>query len=339
MAGYDLMKAGRSPAEIRRLKKRRERMGAPIEDRSVSVKKTSTAAPIEDHSVPKKVAKKKVATKAKFGVGSSKTITHNGRSMANVTGDQLKKTGLKSTAAYMRRWKELGTRPTKATAAGAKRTAAETARRREVATAAVSELRAKRKKRNAPADAAETARRREVATAAVSELRAKRKKRNAPADAAKKVVKPKATTTVKPTTTTTVKPTTTADRITAQGRRNNERAQLTAPSAKRTAAEIARRRKVADAARKKYIGTELAFQRDPEARDNWQSELGAYRRNKRNAPPSTQPQRMADSTSRTSPLRDMMFKKGGVVKAPKALKGGKGRDGIAERGFTKANRK
>jgi hypothetical protein len=35
----------------------------------------------------------------------------------------------------------------------------------------------------------------------------------------------------------------------------------------------------------------------------------------------------------------MMFKKGGVVKAPKALKGGKGRDGIAERGFTKANRK
>tara|TARA_R110000751_G_scaffold283578_1_gene386976 strand:+ start:439 stop:1368 length:930 start_codon:yes stop_codon:yes gene_type:complete len=309
MAGYDLMKAGRSPAEIRRLKKRRERMGAPIEDRSVSVKKTSTAAPIEDHSVPKKVAKKKVATKAKFGVGSSKTITHNGRSMANVTGDQLKKTGLKSTAAYMRRWKELGTRPTKATAAGAKRTAAETARRRE------------------------------VATAAVSELRAKRKKRNAPADAAKKVVKPKATTTVKPTTTTTVKPTTTADRITAQGRRNNERAQLTAPSAKRTAAEIARRRKVADAARKKYIEVNLAFQRDPEARDIWQSELGAYRRNKRNAPPSTQPQRMADSTSRTSPLRDMMFKKGGVVKAPKALKGGKGRDGIAERGFTKANRK
>jgi|TARA_R110000765_G_scaffold301926_1_gene396271 hypothetical protein len=309
MAGYDLMKAGRSPAEIRRLKKRRERMGAPIEDRSVSVKKTSTAAPIEDHSVPKKVAKKKVATKAKFGVGSSKTITHNGRSMANVTGDQLKKTGLKSTAAYMRRWKELGTRPTKATAAGAKRTAAETARRREVATAAVSELRAKRKKRNAPA-----------------------------ADA-KKVVKPKATTTVKPTTTTTVKPTTTADRITAQGRRNNERAQLTAPSAKRTAAEIARRRKVADAARKKYIEVNLAFQRDPEARDIWQSELGAYRRNKRNAPPSTQPQRMADSTSRTSPLRDMMFKKGGVVKAPKALKGGKGRDGIAERGFTKANRK
>lgn len=53
--------------------------------------------------------------KAKFGVGPSKTIMHKGRSMANVTGDQLKKTGLKSTAAYMRRWKELGKRPTKAT--------------------------------------------------------------------------------------------------------------------------------------------------------------------------------------------------------------------------------
>jgi hypothetical protein len=69
---------------------------------------------------------------------------------------------------------------------------------------------------------------------------------------------------------------------------------------------------------------------------------------------------MADSTSRTSPLRDtvsnviaagkrklakkgkknpydllpdMMFKKGGVVKA---LKGGKSRDGIAKRGLTRA---
>ena len=51
--------------------------------------------------------------KAKFGVGSSKTIMHNGRSMVNVTGDQLKKTGLSQTA-YMRRWKELGKRPTTA---------------------------------------------------------------------------------------------------------------------------------------------------------------------------------------------------------------------------------
>jgi hypothetical protein len=122
MAGYDLMEAGRSPAEIRKLEARRKRMEAPIEDRSVLVKKTSTAAPIEDHSVPKKVVKKKVATRAKFGEGPSKTIMHKGRSMANVTADQLKKTGLKSTAAYMRRWKELGKRPTKATATPVKPT-------------------------------------------------------------------------------------------------------------------------------------------------------------------------------------------------------------------------
>ena len=99
-------------AALRKLNKReadrRANMPAPIEDRSVPI--------------PKTVKKTKTATKAKFGVGSSKTIMHNGRSMANVTGDQLKKTGLKSTAAYMRRWKELGKRPTTATATPVKPT-------------------------------------------------------------------------------------------------------------------------------------------------------------------------------------------------------------------------
>ena len=146
MAGYDLMTAGKSPAEIRRMKRRRRMLGAGMggkadlyadmskqdadmskkdaeitkaEARMLGITGGRKPAPIEDRSVPipKTVTETKTSPKkAKFGVGPSKTIMHNGISMANVTADQLKKTGLKSTKAYMRRWKELGKRPTTATA-------------------------------------------------------------------------------------------------------------------------------------------------------------------------------------------------------------------------------
>jgi hypothetical protein len=77
-------------------------------------------------------------------------------------------------------------------------------------------------------------------------------------------------------TSPSAKSTAAAEKVTAQGQRDNERAQRTSPSAKRTAAEIARRRKSADAASKEYIEEELAYQRDPERRDNFLSKPGAY---------------------------------------------------------------
>ena len=87
-------------AALRKLNKReadrRANMPAPIEDRSVPI--------------PKTVKKTKTATKAKFGVGNGKTVMHNGRSMANVTADQLKKTGL-TLSQYMNSWDKTGARP------------------------------------------------------------------------------------------------------------------------------------------------------------------------------------------------------------------------------------
>lgn len=48
----------------------------------------------------------------RFGQGSSKTITRNGRKLANVSADQLKKTGM-SLKAYIEAWNKTGKRPTK----------------------------------------------------------------------------------------------------------------------------------------------------------------------------------------------------------------------------------
>ena len=86
MAGYNLDTSGLSPAD----KKRREK------NRKGQTKKTDTP------SKPK--------TKAKFGVGSSKTI--DGK--ANVSADQLNKTGM-SLRQYMNTWKKSGKRPTMGT--------------------------------------------------------------------------------------------------------------------------------------------------------------------------------------------------------------------------------
>lgn len=59
------------------------------------------------------------AKSAKFGVGSNKTVMHKGKEMANVTAEQLKKTGM-SLREYMNAWNKSGKRPVKAAAPKAK---------------------------------------------------------------------------------------------------------------------------------------------------------------------------------------------------------------------------
>jgi|OM-RGC.v1.007251496 hypothetical protein len=94
MAGYNLDKSGRSPADIKRLER----------NRKGQTKKTDTSSRSGFSDLKKK-------KKVRFGVGSNKTIERNGKKFANVTADQLKKTGL-SQAAYMRMWNKTGKRPT-----------------------------------------------------------------------------------------------------------------------------------------------------------------------------------------------------------------------------------
>lgn len=62
-------------------------------------------------------AKKKPSVR--FGVGSNKIIKKDGKQFANVTADQLERTGL-SQAAYMKMWNKTGKRPTKASVNAAK---------------------------------------------------------------------------------------------------------------------------------------------------------------------------------------------------------------------------
>ena len=74
-------------------------------------------ASVQKKSAPKAAPKAapKTATRSKFGVGSAKTITHRGKSLANVSAEQLKKTGL-SLRQYMNMWNKTGKRPTAMTA-------------------------------------------------------------------------------------------------------------------------------------------------------------------------------------------------------------------------------
>lgn len=76
--------------------------------RPVRGKTVTKAAPTK-----KAAPAKKAAPKSKFGVGTSKTVQHKGRSMANVTKEQLQKSGYKSLTAYMNAWNKQGKRPTK----------------------------------------------------------------------------------------------------------------------------------------------------------------------------------------------------------------------------------
>ena len=74
-----------------------------------------TAAMRKPKAKPKTAAAKPAASKpkasaSKFGVGTSKTITHKGKEMANVTAEQLKASGL-SLRAYMNQWNKTGNRP------------------------------------------------------------------------------------------------------------------------------------------------------------------------------------------------------------------------------------
>ena len=70
------------------------------------ISREDIAGPVKRKSAP---AKKPAATK-RFGAGSSKTITHKGKSLANVSADQLKKTGM-SLRQYMNAWNKSGKRP------------------------------------------------------------------------------------------------------------------------------------------------------------------------------------------------------------------------------------
>ena len=56
-------------------------------------------------------AKKTSPASSKFGVGSGKFKMHKGKKMANVSKEQLNKTGM-SLRAYMNSWNKTGKRPT-----------------------------------------------------------------------------------------------------------------------------------------------------------------------------------------------------------------------------------
>lgn len=90
----------------------RRRIGAAVSVASV--------APMVATSVGKSADTKKAATasssakRSKFGVGSSKTITHKGKKMANVDASQLKATGM-TLRGYMNAWNKSGKRPSKKT--------------------------------------------------------------------------------------------------------------------------------------------------------------------------------------------------------------------------------
>ena len=92
MAVYNLDKSGRSPADEKRLKAKRRG--------HTTTKKTD----ISSKSGFSDLKKRK---KVRFGVGSSKTV--NGK--ANVSADQLKKTGM-SLRQYMNAWNKSDKRPT-----------------------------------------------------------------------------------------------------------------------------------------------------------------------------------------------------------------------------------
>jgi len=74
--------------------------------------KPTPAKPKPTPAKPKPTPAKKASPKktTRFGAGSSKTVTHNGKEMANVTKEQLEKTGL-TLRQYMNQWNKTGKRP------------------------------------------------------------------------------------------------------------------------------------------------------------------------------------------------------------------------------------
>ena len=74
----------------------------------------ASVAPMVATAVGKSGTTKKAAAskRSKFGVGSSKTIMHKGKKLANVDASQLKATGM-TLRGYMNAWNKSGKRPTK----------------------------------------------------------------------------------------------------------------------------------------------------------------------------------------------------------------------------------
>jgi len=109
---YEDLKAGRSTTSTPTTGRRSRRVSVDTSGTPVMAGKVDRRKDAVAKTTTKKDSRK--TKTAKFGVGSSKTIMHKGRSMLNVTADQLKKTGLTQTE-YMKAWNKTGKRPTKAT--------------------------------------------------------------------------------------------------------------------------------------------------------------------------------------------------------------------------------
>jgi hypothetical protein len=104
MAGYNYDKSGRNPGDIKRRTKTHSRASTSNTGNAVD-RMVKAAAPSAKPTPEKKATAKKV----RIGQGNRKTI--DGK--ANVTAEQLKKTGM-SLRKYMNEWNRTGKRPTKA---------------------------------------------------------------------------------------------------------------------------------------------------------------------------------------------------------------------------------
>lgn len=86
-------------------------MDTPISTQVKEADKKMSAIPGKKKTTPKKVAAKKAAPKKGGVTGKGgKTVSKGGKKLANVTREQLKKSGL-SLRAYMNKWNKTGTRP------------------------------------------------------------------------------------------------------------------------------------------------------------------------------------------------------------------------------------
>jgi hypothetical protein len=106
-------KTGSAEVKGRTYKDRSERAEAttpakPKPKARVYTNRDAAPKPRKPDIKPRKVDMNRV--ESKFGVGNSKTVTHKGKKMANVTAEQLKKSGL-SLRAYMNQWNKTGKRP------------------------------------------------------------------------------------------------------------------------------------------------------------------------------------------------------------------------------------
>jgi hypothetical protein len=128
MAGFESRNDGRNPGDISRRNKLHAAARARAEARKKPVKPTTVKpTTVKSTTAERVTAEGRQAnaraqrlgsytapivkpTTARFGVGGDKTVMHNGRSMANVTADQLKETGL-ALPQYMRLWGKTGKRP------------------------------------------------------------------------------------------------------------------------------------------------------------------------------------------------------------------------------------